>query len=372
MTRKWRVGALSVILTLAASAAAAPWAKAAIMPGVFPGGVPAPCVVGNYGSVDRINPWQGTRNAVINFFDCDSDLGVTLAQMLLIWDTYKAVPMLSYGSVTGNNSRAALDAEHLKLGAMLNRFVAGPDGTINTGDDRRVYLRYLWEPNVSSHPWSPGANCGAFQGTAADYVNAWRRAHGVINQMVGGHENVAWVFNVNSVASTNCYPVANLYPGNAYVDWVGIDAYAVGCPPPSPAAVIGPMLSALRSLTGGTKPVSMSEVGATHLGSGHSVAAKDQWIRDYWTYIRGQADIKMSVWFNADAYPANDTDCNTFAGEDWGVFGGQTGTETFFHSQSGQSYKAYRGYREGLQGSSLATTNPSNPRYMTNAQFWGQ
>jgi beta-mannanase len=272
--------------------------------------------------------------------------------------------MLSWGPSGGNNGRAATDTEHIPLGAMLARFVAGPDNAVGTADDRRVYLRYAWEPNVSSHAWAP--NCGLYQGSYLDYINAWRRAYNTIQPMVGGSTRVAWVFSVGNVNSPGCADGAALYPGDAYVQWVGMDVYAYQCGGITPATAIGPMLSSLRSKT--SRPVGIDEVGVTHLGSGWSVTAKDNWIRDYWAYLRAN-DIRMSVWWNAKS-AVKDTDCTTYNGNDWGVFGEDVGTGTF--SFSGTSYNVYNGYRDGLQATSTVEANTSNPRYLTDAQFLGQ
>ena len=363
MSRSRRI--LVVVLVVAGCSVAAAPAQGAIIPGVYPGGVNGQ--PGNYGQIDRMNAWQQRRNTVINVFGADP--AATLAQMLLVWNNYKAIPMVSWGPAGPNSSRAGnLETEHLALGHMLRTFVVGPDLALNTADDRRVYLRYAWEPNVPSHPWSP--YCGLYQGTGQQYIDAWRKAHSVISPLVGGRTRVAWVYSVNSkdVYASNdgrtCYSGASLYPGDAYVDWVGMSAYDDGCSPTSPANEMGTQLSALRAKT--SRPVGIQEAGVTHVGPGRGVAYKDNWIQSYWDYLAAN-DIRMSVWFNADKTVADN--CADFE-EPWDVFGGNQGTETF--TFQGASYKAYTGYRVKIQQAALVAVNGSNPRLLTDSQFLGQ
>ena len=92
-----------------------------------------------------------------------------------------------------------------------------------------VLLRWSWEMNGS---WSVG---GGYQnntpGTTdgpAKYVAAWRRIHDRF--AASGVTNVAWVWcpNGNDVPSDAWNHWTAYYPGDAYVDWVGVDAYNWG------------------------------------------------------------------------------------------------------------------------------------------------
>ena len=51
------------------------------------------------------------------------------------------------------------------------------------------------------------------------FVKVWRHVHDLI-----GTHNVIWVWNVNNIWKGSCSMKAR-YPGNNYVDWVGMDGY---------------------------------------------------------------------------------------------------------------------------------------------------
>lgn len=83
---------------------------------------------------------------------------------------------------------------------------------------KAVFLRFAWEMNVSSMEWQI-ARTGS---TNSDFISAWRRMHDIIYSESAS--NVLWVF---------CPDVANIeyaqiYPGDPYVDWVGLDGYNWG------------------------------------------------------------------------------------------------------------------------------------------------
>jgi hypothetical protein len=77
-----------------------------------------------------------------------------------------------------------------------------------------VFLRWYWEMNI------PGTrNVCQSAGGAADYVAAWRHIWTIFHDV--GATNVSFVWCPGIVGSDP----APYYPGNAYVDWIGIDGY---------------------------------------------------------------------------------------------------------------------------------------------------
>lgn len=85
----------------------------------------------------------------------------------------------------------------------------------------QLYLRFAHEMNASWYPWSSGVNGN----TSAQYVAAWRHVWGIFNQE--GATNVRWVWSPHVEAPAGT-PFADLYPGDAYVDWIGLDGYNWG------------------------------------------------------------------------------------------------------------------------------------------------
>ena len=84
-----------------------------------------------------------------------------------------------------------------------------------------LFFRFAWEANVDSNAWSIQATYSSSE----SFIAAWRHVHEIFSRE--GVKNVRWVFSVN-VPKANSISIASLYPGDAYVDWTGIDGYNWG------------------------------------------------------------------------------------------------------------------------------------------------
>src|SRR6266508_2823726 len=95
----------------------------------------------------------------------------------------------------------------------------GQDAQIDTTAARvKAYGRKLF---MAFHT-EPEPQVGKY-GTAAQFVAAWRHIHDRF--AAKGVTNVVWVWQVTG--SSNWYSLykGGLYPGDAYVDWIGWDPY---------------------------------------------------------------------------------------------------------------------------------------------------
>lgn len=345
---------LACLFAPPAAEAAAPYT----IVGAFPGGIAG---LPDLDSVDQMAAWQRKRNGIVNVFSGDPVTAFTLS--LVIWERYRAVPMISYQPLGLNALRAGglADVEGLLLAVLLRLYVEGPDGVLDTGDDRRLYFRYGYEVNHDSHAYSP---CNPLErllpGSDQAFAESWRRTHRALASAGLHRRHVAWVFSVAAFDTCPEGAPERTYPGHQYVDWLGIDIFSCG---PSPGALLTPMLGRLRSLAPG-KPVGTNEVGVT---SRMGVAAKNAWIREYWDYLAAN-DLRMSLWINWDTEDGN-TNCADGL-DTWAVFGQTYGDET--HTSGGRTFRAFSAYREAVGRSSVITTNPSNPRLLTDSQFLGQ
>ncbi len=92
------------------------------------------------------------------------------------------------------------------------------------------FLRFNHEMNGNWYPWSDQVNGNQ----PGDYVKAWRHVHDIFTRE--GATNVSWVWCVNNEYWTNpeSKNLEGVYPGDAYVDWVGIDGYNWGRNPAQP------------------------------------------------------------------------------------------------------------------------------------------
>ncbi len=81
-----------------------------------------------------------------------------------------------------------------------------------------LFLRFAHEMNGTWYPWSESVNGNR----PGDYVKAWRHVHDIFKH----HEvtNVTWVW-CPSRKGTKPQKLRALYPGDQYVDWLGMDGY---------------------------------------------------------------------------------------------------------------------------------------------------
>ena len=84
-----------------------------------------------------------------------------------------------------------------------------------------VFISINHEMNGNWYPYSqayPGSRT-----TSADYVAAWKRIVGIFRK--NGANNVAWVWSPN-VPDVGGIGYAAYYPGDDYVDWIGVSLYS--------------------------------------------------------------------------------------------------------------------------------------------------
>lgn len=156
-------------------------------------------------------------------------------------------------------------------------------------------FRPWWESNGNWYSW----------GQSPDFVAAWQRFHDLV--VAEGATNVTWAWVVNTIweegGEVKADP-APYYPGDAYVDWVGVDAYNWGRNPLQPdrwvtaEESIQPTLEVLEDIAPG-KPVCICESASTEIGEGEPEEDKALWIHEMLDeYLPSRPQIKAYVWFN--------------------------------------------------------------------------
>jgi hypothetical protein len=156
---------------------------------------------------------------------------------------------------------------------------------------RTIYLRLAHEANGTWYPWS------ASQGTPpAAYVQAWRRIHRIFAEKRATNVKWVWAPNVSFPGSTS---IVDTYPGDEYVDVVGVDGYNWGTSRPSthwiaPKDLFGPTIAELRSIAPG-KTIVVTEVGTADKGGD-----KARWIRELIGYLNRTPDVGGFIWFDHD------------------------------------------------------------------------
>jgi hypothetical protein len=157
-----------------------------------------------------------------------------------------------------------------------------------------IYMRFGAEMNIQQSGGSTWAT------NSADYIDAWQhvvdifRAQGVIN--------VYWVWN------PNCLDIGpnhwtDYYPGDTYVDLVGIDLYqyedtASWCRPDT-------LMSGVYNDYNDTKPIAICEWG-TNAYFMTSIDTPDadraQWMTEFFNAVEARPQVKMISYFYWDHF----------------------------------------------------------------------
>ena len=151
-----------------------------------------------------------------------------------------------------------------------------------------VVIRFGHEMNGFWYPWCEQAN-GNHPG---DFVRAWRHMHDLF--LAAGAHNVTWLWSPN-VTYSGAAPLAGLYPGDSYVDWIGLSGYYGTAGRTSYISfdqIFTSTLSELDTLT--HRPIVVTETGATN-ASGQQAA----WITQMFAQLPSHPQVIGVIWFEA-------------------------------------------------------------------------
>jgi beta-mannanase len=159
---------------------------------------------------------------------------------------------------------------------------------------RPLYVRLMHEMNGGWQSFGPGVQGN----TPSDFIQAWRHIVNLFRS--NGADNVRWVWCPNIVGfGRSIAPFDPLYPGDDYVDWVGLDGYNFGGPTApwrSAEELFKPSYEDLERLT--DKPVMICEWGC-----GEDGGDKAAWIRETFlkTIPQLMPRVRVVIAFNQKA-----------------------------------------------------------------------
>lgn len=147
-----------------------------------------------------------------------------------------------------------------------------------------IALSFGHEFNGNWYPW------GTTGTTAADFVAAWQHIHKLFT--AAGATNVIWIWDPNDI-----YPVSNVqldeyYPGDAYVNWVGVTGYWTQNGPNTYGSLYLPTLEEIREFT--EKPFIIAET-SVEAGSNESAS-----LTQLFDAVEQHSDIIGFVWYDYD------------------------------------------------------------------------
>jgi hypothetical protein len=155
-----------------------------------------------------------------------------------------------------------------------------------------VWIRPMHEMNGNWYPW-----CGTTNGNSpAEFVAAWRRLVSTVREE--GIANVRWVWSpyARSYPTTAENAIERYFPGEEWVDYVGINGFNWSSVRPEAAweSLEEIAAGAVRRARGiSSRPVFIAET-ACPPGPG-----RVRWIRDALDWARGAGLVGL-VWFNAN------------------------------------------------------------------------
>lgn len=259
----------------------------------------------NWATLDATSKKIGVQPNMVGYFT-GWDENFRTSAVTRAWATGR-LPLMTWESrpiAAGNDSNVAPDYSLPKIingsfDAYLHQYAKD---IVSTGLPLAIRLDH--EMNGTWYPWSErnGANHAINGNNVGDYVKMWQHVHDIF-QAEGANELVIWVWapnitnNMQPASHTTQEFLAGYYPGDDYVDWVGLSGYLR---PPWRAGnnftfgyTYASSLTQLRALT--SKRILLAEVGASET-DGH----KPPWVTSFFDGFAdpANADIIGFSWFS--------------------------------------------------------------------------
>lgn len=221
----------------------------------------------------------------------------------------------------------------------------------------RFLLRLAHEMNTADYPWghayfNHGSNAPTY------YVTMFQHVHQIFEEE--GVDNVEWVWSPNYASNPNYEwnTIYAYYPGDAYVDWIGLSGYNWGghggnAPWVSFGEIYDSVLQDLACRY--AKPQIVAEIGS--VDDPGSSQTKEEWITDAYQSVPNYPFVRSIVWFNDYAFGDSDNaDFRvTTSSRDYGEV-------VELPLESGTWTKAYRdGVTDAVYTSALVSLNTATP-----------
>ncbi len=150
---------------------------------------------------------------------------------------------------------------------------------------RPILVRFAHEMNGDWYSWGAHAN------TPRTFIAAWRRVVQLFRREGARNARFVWSPNADDEALGR---MVRRYPGDRWVDWVGLSGFSWGGPWDWEGArdIFGPSYRVLTRMT--RKPLMIAETAAHEVGGD-----KADWIRWLFTQdLRRMPRVRAVVWFN--------------------------------------------------------------------------
>jgi beta-mannanase len=172
--------------------------------------------------------------------------------------------------------------------------------TLVAGGQSNAYLRLGWEFDGSWMPWE-----ATTPSTEASFATYFQQIVTAMRSVPGEKFRFEW--NPDAGAFTESgYSVAAAYPGNAYVDVIGLDAYDQSWATPQtptnswsttalPALVVAQQFASAHG-----KPLAFAEWGVTIRSDGHGLGDDPNYVNQMVSWMENPSnDVAYEAYFDA-------------------------------------------------------------------------
>ncbi len=238
---------------------------------------------GNAGKLDSYTRLVGAKPAIVMWYQSWSEPLYYSSQAAAVADR-QITPMITWEPADGDR------------GIPLSQIIAGArDDYIRQSADaarafgRPMLIRLAHEMNLQGSPWA----AGRYGNTPAKYVAAWRHVVSIFRSE--GVTNVQWVWSPN--VDWGDAPFSAYFPGDAWVDWVGLDGYNWGTQKQSGWRSLGQVFGSSydRITRLSDKPVMIAETAAPERGGDKAAWIRHGFLRDIPNRL---PRVRAAVWFD--------------------------------------------------------------------------
>lgn len=260
-------------------------------PGV-PQAVPGTAILGAYLDLHGLSQAQSVALR-------RRQLGRDLRVIHWFYEWYDALPATYRGAPRGTVVMLSWRAPRygsVLNGSQDNRIAASARNLARYG--RPIFLRFAWEMNGDWYEWGGPRNGNK----PANFVAVWRRIHKIFQ--AEGATNVGWVWSPNhhSNPQSSWNDLPHYYPGDAYVDWVGVSGYSTAARTPDQ------LFDHVYQLYADRKPLIITESGVREKGGRQSA----DWVDALGRWFASHPSACGLVWFDTDTHKRGTADFTNF------------------------------------------------------------
>jgi mannan endo-1,4-beta-mannosidase len=226
--------------------------------------------------------------------------------------THGSIPVLSWSSQSIPSSKSEPDFQLSDVISGRYDSYIREFATKAKAWNHPFMLRFDWEMNGRWFPWQEGVNGNQ----PGEFVTAWRHVHDIFTEV--GASNVTWVWCPN-VEYGGTISFSEVYPGDAYVDWTGLDGYNRGTNPASPegwktfSQVYRSSYNAITGSLAPSKPMMVGEVASSEYGGSKATWVKDMLARIPTEYTKIRALLYFDKYDSSMDWPLETSSSATSA-----------------------------------------------------------